>query len=475
MRKKFTKSIAMLALAVSMAVTSVSPTFAATTSTTTSAVTVAAVENISKTVLSTSSVKLSWDKVSDAAGYEIYYKTVSGAPWTKLKTTRSTSYTASSLNTGTTYYYKVRAYKMVNGTKYNGACSDNISYVGGTPAQVKNVEVARNTSSGSITISWDKVSGATGYQIYRTVYGKDSWKKVKTISSGSTVSYTDSSASDTTKYSYKVRATYTKSSKTYTGAYSSKRNIRAVKIGTLSSASVSEKSSTSVKVSWSGSASKVTGYQIYRKTGSSGKWKRVKTVTSASTKSYTDSSVSAGKTYYYKVRPYRTVSENKYYGSFTSSKKITTSSAGTYLSVSSAYTQLNTFRTTSGVWYWNSDNKTKTYFNKSGYTTLSKLSKNSKLEAVAKKRAKELATSFSHTRPNGTSCLTLYPCSIAGENIAMGYTSVSSVMTAWKEASCSYSGQGHRRNMLSTKYNAVGIACYKVNGVCYWVMALGHM
>ena len=144
-----------------------------------------------------------------------------------------------------------------------------------------------------------------------------------------------------------------------------------------------------------------------------------------------------------------------------------------YVDTTEAYTLLNSFRTTSGVWYWNSNNTSKTYFNKSGYTTLSSLSKNSKLVTTAKTRAKELATLYSHTRPDGTSCFTAYSYSTAAENIAYGYTSCSAVITAWKEADEDYSGQGHRRNMLGSSYTAVGIAGYVASdGVTYWCMAL---
>ena len=37
-----------------------------------------------------------------------------------------------------------------------------------------------------------------------------------------------------------------------------------------------------------------------------------------------------------------------------------------------------------------------------------------------------------------------------------------------------YSGQGHRRNMLGTNFNCVGIACYQASdGSCYWVQCFG--
>ena len=148
-----------------------------------------------------------------------------------------------------------------------------------------------------------------------------------------------------------------------------------------------------------------------------------------------------------------------------------------YSDVSSAYTALNDFRTTRGVWYWNSNNVSRTVFNTNSNNKLGKLKRSTKLEKVAKTRAKEISVRFSHTRPNGRSCFTAYPnMNAKGENIANGQKSVSEVMKSWKEEDNKYDGQGHRRNMLSKKFNAVGIACYKAaNGKKYWVQCFGKL
>lgn len=84
---------------------------------------------------------------------------------------------------------------------------------------------------------------------------------------------------------------------------------------------------------------------------------------------------------------------------------------------------------------------------------------NSALVSAAKVRAGETVQSFSHTRPNGTSCFTAFDeagvsYSGAGENIAAGQTSADSVMTAWMNS------EGHRANILNGSYTQIGIACY---------------
>lgn len=70
------------------------------------------------------------------------------------------------------------------------------------------------------------------------------------------------------------------------------------------------------------------GYKVYRSTGSS--YKCVKTVKSGSTLKYTDKSVLAGKTYYYKVRAYKKVNGSYKYGSYSSLKKVKTKNNNLY-------------------------------------------------------------------------------------------------------------------------------------------------
>lgn len=119
------------------------------------------------------------------------------------------------------------------------------------------------------------------------------------------------------------------------------------------------------------------------------------------------------------------------------------------------------------TWCWDQMNTTKI-----SCGTLSKLQYDYDLERVAMKRAAEIALSYDHERPMGK-------CDIyrqenisyqyAGENIAAGQTTASQVNDAWREDNEIYDGQGHRRNMLSSKFNCVGIGHVYYNGVHYWV------
>ena len=90
-------------------------------------------------------------------------------------------------------------------------------------------------------------------------------------------------------------------------------------------------------------------------------------------------------------------------------------------------------------------------------------------------RGYEIAYSFGHTRPNGSSCFTVMP-SIggAGENIAAGYGTPDAVMTGWKNS------PGHNENLLNASWTKIDVACFRVlkndnesYGI-YWVQLFGQ-
>ena len=195
------------------------------------------------------------------------------------------------------------------------------------------------------------------------------------------------------------------------------------------------------------------------------------TVSTASVKNNTSKSTTSSKT--------TTTTSSK--TTSTTASKTTSTTASTkegYKNVSEAYTLTNQFRATrSNQWYWNADNRTKTYT-----YNLKPLARDVTLENVAKQRAKEQWTQryvnnkITHTRPNGMSWTTAYPTSFSAiaENLGFGYTTCRDViLNGWAETDLKYENQGHRRNMLSYEFKRVGIACYEKSGKTCWAMCLG--
>lgn len=134
---------------------------------------------------------------------------------------------------------------------------------------------------------------------------------------------------------------------------------------------------------------------------------------------------------------------------------------------------INKFRTGSDAWVWNADNRTKTT-----YHDLEALTYDYGLEKAAMRRAVEIALEFSHDRPNDEDCFSIYEeyglaMYAGGENIAAGQRNAAAVFKDWQETNDDYYGQGHRRNMLSEDFTAVGIGHAVCNGRHFWVQEFG--
>lgn len=100
---------------------------------------------------------------------------------------------------------------------------------------------------------------------------------------------------------------------------------------------------------------------------------------------------------------------------------------------------------------------------------LSELELDADLCAAAQARAQEIAQSFSHTRPDGSSCFMILEefgisYRAAGENIAMGQRTPEEVMDGWMNSS------GHRANILNGTFTSIGVGYYVDGaGAAHWV------
>lgn len=136
------------------------------------------------------SVTLSWDKTKGATGYII--KSADGEIQYTPKTIQTTSYTVTGLMNGKTYQFRVYVY--VGGKWY---VSSKISKM--PVAKPQNVQAIRGNMQ--ITLTWDKVDGATGY-IVKSADGKTKYteKSIKTNS------FTVTGLTNGKQYKFKVYA-----------------------------------------------------------------------------------------------------------------------------------------------------------------------------------------------------------------------------------------------------------------------------
>ncbi len=165
-----------------------------------------------KTISNTQSgVKITWGGVKGADSYRVYRKTKNGS-YKYLKSTKKKYFTDTTAKSGKKYYYAIKARNEAGNTSYSSSLSK--LYLSDPTLKTP------SSSSKGIALKWTKTPGAQGYIIYRKT-GKGTYTKLKVEKGVSNLSYRDTSARKGKKYTYKVKAYY---SKTYS-AYSNTKTI----------------------------------------------------------------------------------------------------------------------------------------------------------------------------------------------------------------------------------------------------------
>lgn len=249
--------------------------------------------------------KLSWKAVSGATKYWVYRST-DGKNFKYYDSTTKTSYTNSGAASGTEYYYKVKAVATVNGKSVASSYSYAKSLVC-TPA-TPNVSIT--SANGKPKLSWNAVNGATKYWVYRSTDGKN----FKYYDSTTKTTYTNNSTTVGTRYYYKVKAVVVDNGTSYASAFSSAKSmVVRTAAPTLKTAAPEGTPS----LSWN-AVNGATKYWVYRSTDG----KEFKYYDSTTKTAYTNKSVDAGKTYYYKVKAVNVVNGTSYASDFSNSVSV---------------------------------------------------------------------------------------------------------------------------------------------------------
>ncbi len=242
-----------------------------------------------KVANATNGVKVSWSKAAGAKTYRVYRKAAGETNWTKLGDTTRISFTDKTAKSGKTYAYCVKA---LNGNVASAGNSAKIDYLK-APAikSIKNVVYGQ-------TITWEKVAGADGYNLYAKTEEDTKWTLIKNIDDPSKTSYKYNNLRYGLNYTYTVRAynetstsSYIKSGTTYRYIAPPPYNIETTKNG--------------VSLIW-GRMANIDEYKIYRKADGESKWTLIGTTSNptddnVNVATYADKNVSKGKTYSYRV------------------------------------------------------------------------------------------------------------------------------------------------------------------------------
>ena len=237
-------------------------------------------------------LKVGWEALDNVSYYQVWRSTKKDSGYKKQAEVTGTEYTDSGVKIGKTYYYKLIAI-MSNGQQ--GQTSDAMT---GFALDQTTISYAKSYASKKIEVAWESVPDSEGYLVFRSENGSD-FTQVAKITSGGTLSYIDKVKKNNKAYTYKVQAYNTSGKMQGTGEFSDTKTARSVAKTTITD--FATVNATSLSVSWKkvGGAS---GYEIYRSTGKNGKYKKIATVKSGKTTTYTDKKVKFGVPYYYKIQ-----------------------------------------------------------------------------------------------------------------------------------------------------------------------------
>ena len=229
---------------------------------------------------------LTWNAVYGATSYRIYRSTSKGSGYSLLGTTTATSYTNTGAKAGTTYYYRVKACNDAGLSPYSNIVSGQVKTVTPKPAAPV-VKIGNSASSGKPMLTWNAVSGATSYKVYRATSQNGTYSLQGTVTA---TSYTNTGAKAGTTYYYKVKAVNSAGESAYSNVVSGRATVTTLTMG---------HSSTSGKpqLTWK-AVSGATSYKVYRATTKNGAYSVINTTKA---RTYTNTGAALGTTYYYKV------------------------------------------------------------------------------------------------------------------------------------------------------------------------------
>ena len=243
------------------------------------------------TASSTSAIQLSWtNNLTGATGYTVE-RSPDGVNWTTLSNSLSSttySYTDSGLAENTLYYYRVIAN---NATVYS-----NVSNAMTQPKAPSNLTASYNASTQNVSLSWTgNSSAATDYAIDESTDGGTTWTEVYADIKSGTTSFTDTAAPDLATVIYRVRAIYGANSSAPSNTYTVTTTV--LRAPTSLAVAVN---GVSLQITWTDATTTNATVDVERSTNDS-TWTVLASMAHG-TQTYTDTTVSEGGTYYYRIR-----------------------------------------------------------------------------------------------------------------------------------------------------------------------------
>ena len=263
---------------------------------------------VAKTI---SEIKLQWDKNTSADGYMI--DVYDGTKWKPIKTFTSnanTSYDIVGLHAGTTYKFRLRAYKAFGSVTEYSAYSAELNVTTG-PSVITGA-VLGGRAADALRVNWNKNTSADGYIV--EMYQGENWVRVAKITDNSTTTFRKAGLAPSTVYKFRVRAYKIDGKAELYGNYSSMVTART-NPSVITGAVLGGRAADALRVNWSKNTS-ADGYIVEMYQGEN--WVRVAKITDNSTTTFRKAGLDASTVYKFRVRAYKMDGTTALYGNYSS-------------------------------------------------------------------------------------------------------------------------------------------------------------
>ena len=254
-------------------------------------------------------LRINWTKNASADGYivEMYQ----GGKWArvaKITNNSTTTFRKSGLKAGTTYKFRVKAYKM-NGSV--ALYSDYSATVAArtNPSVIKGAKLGGRAAD-ALRINWTKNASADGYIV--EMYQGNKWVRVAKITSNNTTTFRKAGLKASTVYKFRVRAYKMSGSTALYGNYSATVTTRT-NPSVMKGVKIGGKAKDALRVNWTKNSS-AQGYIVEMYKG--GKWVRVAKITNNSTTTFRKAGLAKNTMYKFRVKAYYMSGKTALYGNY---------------------------------------------------------------------------------------------------------------------------------------------------------------
>lgn len=253
-----------------------------------------AVQNLTAVAAGDSKILLRWEDVAGADGYIIYRKRDGEERFSYRYIVSKTNYTDTTALNDVYNYYRVYPYYIDKNNQRVVGKSEDYAFAKPGVMAVKHIS-AQPYGKHKVMLSWQRVEGADGYFIYRSIgAGKFSYRYMK-----NTTTYVDMSASATEYNFYRIYPYYIDASGNKIMGKSEKYVFAKGILPPVTGLKVISGTS-GVTIGWN-KVPEADGYIIYRQTGSQGPFSYRYMVTGTT---FRDTTASASEYNFYRVYPY---------------------------------------------------------------------------------------------------------------------------------------------------------------------------